>query len=156
MQFPILNETSQYREMTTVFGGYNHQLSCQEGQFFDMKNITSQFFPILSPRNYRGIVKHFDNPQGILDKEDVLWIDSQKLYINGIEKPLKDISLTEGQKTLAKMGAFVIITLPPDALPEGERGVRTRRLAQRAHADAAQDSIGNARGSARCRGARLS
>lgn len=109
MQFPILNETSQYREMTTVFGGYNHQLSCQEGQFFDMKNITSQFFPILSPRNYRGIVKHFDNPQGILDKEDVLWIDSQKLYINGIEKPLKDISLTEGQKTLAKMGAFVII-----------------------------------------------
>ena len=109
MQFPILNEISQYREMTTVFGGYNHQLSCQEGQFFDMKNITSQFFPILSPRNYRGIVKHFNNPQGILDKEDVLWIDSQKLYINGKEKILKDVSLTEGQKTLAKMGAFVII-----------------------------------------------
>ncbi len=109
MEFPILNEVSQYREMTTVFGGYNHQLSCQEGQFFDMKNMTSQFFPILSPRNYRGIVKHFDNPQGILDKEDVLWIDSQKLYINGKEKVLKDISLSEGQKTLAKMGAYVII-----------------------------------------------
>lgn len=109
MEFPILNEVSQYREMTTVFGGYNHQLSCQEGQFFDMKNMTSQFFPILSPRNYRGIVKNFVNPQGILDKEDVLWIDSQKLYINGKEKPLKDVTLTEGQKTLAKMGAYVII-----------------------------------------------
>lgn len=109
MEFPILNEVSQYREMTTVFGGYNHQLSCQEGQFFDMKNMTSQFFPILSPRNYRGRVKNFVNPQGILDKEDVLWIDSQKLYINGKEKPLKDVTLTGGQKTLAKMGAYVII-----------------------------------------------
>ncbi len=109
MQFPMLQETAQYREMTSVFGGYNHQLSCQEGQFFDMKNMTSQYYPILSPRQNRGIVKSFNNLQGILDKEDVLWIDGNKLYINGEEKELKDMTITDGQKTLAKMGAFVII-----------------------------------------------
>ena len=70
MLYPILQEVAQYRDMTNVFGGYNHQLSCQEGQFYDMKNMTSQYFPILSPRNNRGIVKNFVNPQGILDKED--------------------------------------------------------------------------------------
>ena len=110
MQFPILNGAAQYREMTTVFGGYNHQLSCQEGQFFDMKNMTSQYFPVLSPKQNRGIVKSFKNPQGILDKEEILWIDDQKLYINGEEKELKDVTISsESPKTLAKMGAYVII-----------------------------------------------
>ena len=115
MQYPILQEVTRYREMTTTFGGYNRQLSCQEGQFYDMQNMTSQYFPILSPRQNRGIVKNLINPQGILDKEDILWIDDGKLYINGEEKPLKDkdsndVTISsEGTKTLAKMGAYVII-----------------------------------------------
>ena len=110
MQFPILQDVSRYREMTTAFGGYNHQLSCQEGQFYDMQNMTSQYYPILSPRQNRGIVKSFVNPQGILDKEELLWIDDNKLYINGEEKTLSNVTLSsEAPKTIAKMGAFVII-----------------------------------------------
>ena len=110
MRFPTLQEIAQFRDMTTAFGGYNHQLSCQEGQFYDMKNITTQYFPMLSPRPNRGIVKTFVNPQGILDKEDLLWIDNQKLYINGEEKTLEGVEISsESPKTLAKMGAFVII-----------------------------------------------
>ena len=110
MRFPYLREVAQYREMTTAFGGYNHQLSCQDGQFFDMKNMTTLHFPILSPRQSRGIVKSFNNPQGILDKEELLWIDSNKLYINGEEKQLEGVTISdEAPKTLAKMGAFVII-----------------------------------------------
>lgn len=110
MLYPTLQEVSTYREMTTTFGGYNHQLSCQDGQFFDMKNITSQHFPILSPRQKRGIVRRFTNPQGILDKEDLMWIDEQKLYLNGEEKILNGVTLSnESPKTLAKMGAYVII-----------------------------------------------
>ena len=109
MRFPIIQEIAQYRDMTTAFGGYNHQLSCQEGQFYDMKNITTQYFPMLSPRQNRGIVKTLTNPQGILDKEDLMWIDNQKLYINGEEKTLEGVELSAEPKTLAKMGAFVII-----------------------------------------------
>ena len=110
MLFPTLQEVSRYREMTTSFGGYNHQLSCQDGQFYDMKNMTSQYYPILSPRQSRGIVKQLVNPQGILDKEDLMWIDEQKLYVNGEEKTLEGIELSsESPKTLAKMGAYVII-----------------------------------------------
>ncbi len=109
MQFPIFQEVARYREMTTAFGGYNHQLSCQEGQFFDMKNMTSEYFPALSPRKNRGIVKSLVNPQGILDKEELLWIDNNKLYINGEETTLEGVTLSDSPKTLAKMGAFVII-----------------------------------------------
>ena len=110
MRFPKLQEVQRYRDMTRVFGGYNHQLSCEEGQFFDMKNMTSKYFPILSPRQSRGIVKKFTNPQGILDKEDIWWIDDKVLYKNGVEKPLVGASITsQTPKTLAKMGAYIII-----------------------------------------------
>ena len=110
MQFPIFQEVARYREMTSAFGGYNHQLSCQEGQFFDMKNMTSQYFPALSPRKNRGIVKSFVNPQGILDKEELLWIDDNELYINGVKQELGDVTISsDSPKTLAKMGAYVII-----------------------------------------------
>lgn len=110
MRFPTLQEVTRYREMTTVFGGYNHQISCQEGQFFDMKNMTSKYFPVLSPRQNRGIVKTFVNPQGILDKEDLWWVDDKVLYKNGEAITLEGVRLTdEAPKTLAKMGAYIII-----------------------------------------------
>ena len=110
MRFPRLQEVSRYREMTTIFGGYNHQISCSEGQFFDMKNMTSKYFPVLSPRQNRGIVKTFTNPQGILDKEDLWWIDDKVLYRNGTPMTLNGVEFTEdAPKTLAKMGAYIIV-----------------------------------------------
>lgn len=110
MRFPKLQEVSVYREMTTVFGGYNHQISCKEGQFFDMKNMTSKYYPVLSPRQNRGIVKTFVNPQGILDKEDMWWIDDKILYKNGDKQTLNGVTFTDDTpKTLAKMGAYIII-----------------------------------------------
>ena len=110
MLFPKLNEVAQYRDMTTVFGGYNHQISCQDGQFYDMKNMTSQYYPVLSPRQNRGIVKKLVYPQSILDKEDLMWIDENKLYINGTETTLDGVTLTDATpKTMAKMGAYIII-----------------------------------------------
>lgn len=109
MLFPRLQEVARYRDMTTSFGGYNHQLSCQDGQFYDMKNMTSQYYPILSPRQNRGKVRQFDTPQGILDKEELMWIDDKKFYVNGEEKELSVELTDESPKTLAKMGAYVVI-----------------------------------------------
>lgn len=113
MEFPRLYEVERHREMTTAFGGYNHQLSCGESQFFDMKNMTTQYYPILSPRESRGIVKNLVNPQGILDKEELMWIDDGKLYLNGEEIALKGVTLSSEEsmcpKVMAKMGAYVII-----------------------------------------------
>lgn len=110
MQFPRLQEVERYREMTTVFGGYNHQISCSEGQFFDMKNMTSRYFPVLSPRQKRGYAKTLNNPQAMLDKEDIWWIDDRILYRNGEAVILDGASLSdESPKTMSKMGAYIII-----------------------------------------------
>ena len=110
MEFPRIKEVTRYREMTNAFGGYNHQLSCQEGQFYDMKNMTSEYYPILSPRKNRGIVRNMNNPLGILDKEELMWIDDGKLYVNGVEVTLNGVNIsTDTRKTMAKMGAYVMI-----------------------------------------------
>lgn len=110
MLFPKMQETSRYRNMTTVFGGYNRQLSLSEGEFFDMQNMTSKYFPILSPRQNRGIIKTFTNPQGILDKEDLWWVDDRTLYRNGEAIELNGVYMNHSKsKVLAKMGAYIII-----------------------------------------------
>ena len=113
MEFPILQEVTRYRDMTTVFGGYNHQLSCQDGEFYDMKNMTAQYYPILSPRQNRGIVRKMNDPQGILDKENLVWIDNGKLYMDGEEIALNGVTISSDAsmcpKTMAKMGAYIVI-----------------------------------------------
>lgn len=109
MYFPIFNEVIRNREITNVFGGYSHKLSCAEGQFYDMKNMTSKYFPMLSPRKSRDITAVLSKPQGIIDKEDLWWIDDGKLYRNGTEILLSEGLLVDSPKTMVKMGAYIVI-----------------------------------------------
>ena len=83
MFFTAHNDVVRSRDMTTAFGGYNHRLSCQDGEFFDMKNMTTAYYPMLSPRNNRGVCKNLTNPVALLDKDGLAWIDDGKLNING-------------------------------------------------------------------------
>lgn len=110
MYYPRLQELERYRDMTSVFGGYNHQITCAEGQFYDMQNMTSSYYPILSPRKERGIIKALKNPQGILDKDGLWWIDNKVLYKNGKAVELKNVSFNDkAPKTMTKMGAIVVV-----------------------------------------------
>lgn len=85
MLFTAHNEVARSRDMTTVFGGYNHRLSCQDGEFFDMKNMTTSYYPMLSPRNKRGNCRQFTNPNMLTDKDGLVWFDNGRLYVNGEE-----------------------------------------------------------------------
>ena len=42
MKYPTLNEMQTSRQWTDAFGGYNHNLSIGEGEFYYMKNMTAQ------------------------------------------------------------------------------------------------------------------
>ncbi len=109
MYMPYYNDVSRSREMTAVFGGYNHNLSCADGEFYDMKNMTSSYYPILSPRKKRGVCMGLSVPQGLIEKEGLVWVDSGKLYIDGEEQELDANISAEGEKTIAKMGAYIVI-----------------------------------------------
>ena len=113
MKLPILNELPTTREMIDVFGGYNHNLRIGEGEFYDMKNLTSSDYPVLSPRPQRGkyeTAAMLTNPQGLIEKDALCYVDGTDIVINGYHIDMR-LSTEEDMcpKTLVSMGAYIII-----------------------------------------------
>ena len=92
--------------MVDVFNGYNHNLRIGDGEFFDMKNMTSDYYPVLSPRKKRGMYTSPVNPIGLIAKDSLCYVDGSKFVIN--EYPV-DMGLNDEPKQLVSMGAYVII-----------------------------------------------
>lgn len=118
MKLSKLNELPSTREMIGAFRGYNHNIRINEGEFYDMKNLTSAEYPSLSPRKKRGIYASPSNPLGLISKDALCYVDGSDLYINkykpeGFEvkhiKNFFDEENKDKQKTLVSMGAYIII-----------------------------------------------
>jgi hypothetical protein len=114
MKYPTLAELNTTREWLDVFGGYNHNLRIGEGEFYEMTNLSSDHFPILSPRPKRGIYVTPGTPKGMVAKDALCYIDGDKFVINEykIDMDLSGERDEEGKiipKTLISMGAYVII-----------------------------------------------
>ena len=108
MLFPTLTELNTSREMVDVFKGYNHNLRIGEGEFYDMKNLSSDSYPVLSPRPKRGIYATPSAPQGMVAKDALCYIDGGDFIINEYRVPMK-LTTDDKPKTLISMGAYVII-----------------------------------------------
>ena len=54
MKLTKVNTLPTTRDMLSAFGGYNHNLKINEGEFYDMQNLSSADYPVLSPRPKRG------------------------------------------------------------------------------------------------------
>ena len=115
MQLPRLNRIEQSRSMIDVFRGYNHNLRIGEGEFYNMKNLSSNDYPVLSPRPKRGVYKIKDdegneipinNPQGLIAKDTLCYVDGSDFIIGNKRVSM---GLNELPKTLVSMGAYVII-----------------------------------------------
>lgn len=110
MRFPTLKELPITREMVDVFRGYNHNLRISNGEFFNMKNMTSDHYPVLSPRGKRGVYAKPSSPQALIAKEKLCYVDGTDFVIGGerIEMGLSTAA-RDNPKHLVSMGAYVII-----------------------------------------------
>ena len=115
MILPNVNEIHTSRDMIDTFGGYNHNLRIGSGEFYDMENLSSTHYPLLSPRPKRGTFapeagEAAINPQGLIAKDSLGYVDGRYFVLNeyridlGLSTDEKDCP-----KTLISMGAFVII-----------------------------------------------
>ena len=106
MRYPTLYTKENSRQMVDTFKGYNHNLRISDGEFFDMKNMTSDNYPVLSPRKKRGVYASAVSPNGLISKDALCYVDGTKFVINeyGVEMGLND-----EPKQLISMGAYVII-----------------------------------------------
>ena len=113
MKYSTLTEIPVSRGVTEAFGGYNHNLRISDGEFYDMKNLTSSHYPLLAPRDKRGAYTYPQNlagshrTNGIIAKDALCYVDENKLYINN--KEIVGLMLTDSPKQLISMGAYLII-----------------------------------------------
>lgn len=54
--FPTVEETKTAQQVTDVFRGYHHDLRIGDGEFYEMQNLTSDYYPMLASRNRRGVL----------------------------------------------------------------------------------------------------
>lgn len=110
MFFPTLNSRPRSAQSIDVFAGYNHNVRIQENEFFDMKNLTSDYSPVLAPRKTRGLYETGTSVQGMIAKDSLCYIDGRYFVIN---KYRIDMGLSTEEsmcpKQLISMGAYVII-----------------------------------------------
>ena len=107
MQYPKLKELPSSRKIVDTFRGYNHNMRISDGEFFDMENMTSDYYPILSPRKKRGIYASPGAPGGLIEKDGLCYVDGADFVINGYRVAM---GLSEDcPKQLVSMGAYVII-----------------------------------------------
>ena len=115
MKFPMLNGESSTRDFIEAFGGYNHNLRIGDGEFYDMKNLTSSLYPILSPRKPRGVLcETAHTPVGLIEKDALCYVTVEGsnliFHMNEEDYNLGVTSIGEDvERSLTSMGAYVII-----------------------------------------------
>ena len=110
MQYPKLRELETSRQMVDAFKGYNHNLRIGDGEFFDMRNMTSDHYPVLSPRAARGLYALAEQPGGLIAKDSLCYVDGRDFVMNEYRVNM-GLSTAEEDcpKQLISMGAYVII-----------------------------------------------
>lgn len=109
MRYPRIDYITQSREFIDAFRGYNHNLRISDGEFYDMSNLTSDYFPLLSPREPRGVYVTPESSggcNGIIAKDDFCYVDGTSIFVDDTEI---DLSLEDSYKSLISMGAYIII-----------------------------------------------
>lgn len=127
MEDPKLKALSVKHVTLDTFRGYNHNLRIGDGQFYEMHNMTSDHYPVLSNRAQRSFCRQIIRPRGMIAKEALCYVDGPTLYVGDVAVsdlqlqtacdtcPLGQVcaSYVPGknncQKQLVSMGPYVVI-----------------------------------------------
>lgn len=106
MYLPKMKYADGIRKYSAVtFGGYNHTLRAGDGEIFDMKNLTGDYYPVLSPRKKRRFLRTLAKPNGIYGRDGLYWVDGTGFYKDGALKG----TVEDSPKTFESLGAYIII-----------------------------------------------
>ena len=128
IKYPRLKPLPSSRQTVDAFKGYNHNLRIGAGEFYEMENMTSEDYPVLSVRGRRGMVGQLRNPAyctgGIYvpgtglffscneqNRQDEEEGEHGSLYLLTVDGVIKDVHprLLPGRKSFALMGKTVVI-----------------------------------------------
>lgn len=108
--FTKLPYRPQTRELMDKFLGYDLRPDAPEGSFVDMRNLSSDLFPKLSPRKPRGIYQTpFGNVTGaVMTAQGLYYTEGKHLCSLSGERIDMGLSILPG-KQMVRMGAYVLI-----------------------------------------------
>ncbi len=113
MLFPKLNEIPTSRRVIDAFRGYNHNLRIGTGEFYDMGNMTGDFYPVLSPRAPRkNGVQTQGTVQGMANLNGLCYVEDGILYYKGADGEYKESGLNlsaVGEKQIVPFGAYLVV-----------------------------------------------
>lgn len=137
MHLSEMYEIPTSRALIEEFRGYNHNLRIAENEFYDMQNLTSTYYPLLSPRGKRGVYASPVSPQGMISKDALCYVDGDTFYING--EAVGGLKLStdakDCPKQLVSMGAYVIV------LPD-KKFINTKDLTEFGDIEATESTTG--------------
>lgn len=107
MSLPYMSDRSMFRDVVRrQFGGLNNNLAAQDGEITWMTNMSAKEFPLLCPRDRRGLERTLTKPRGIGAQDDPFWVANGKFYYAGEDKGTVDPNT---EKQFAVIGGKVII-----------------------------------------------
>lgn len=86
------------------FGGLNHTAGAQDGELWDMKNLTSDHYPLLATRPPRWHYKHRASG-GIFAWDKLCWVDGKKFYYDGVACG----QVSSGEKVFGCLAPYIVI-----------------------------------------------
>lgn len=109
MSLPYLNfQPNKSLKTIGSFGGLNERAVADENEFADMKNVSDRFYPTIATRKPRGVVQEtLAAPHGLIWKNGLFYVEGLSAYYNG--ELIQGLTLTDGDKQLVGMGAYVVI-----------------------------------------------
>lgn len=87
------------------FGGLNRNLGAGDGELWDMRNLTGDYYPLLATRQKRRNLRELNEPYGIFSWDGLAWVDGTGFYYRGAVKG----AVTASPKTFAALGAYIVI-----------------------------------------------
>ena len=100
-----MNEVGSRKKTQTVFGGLNHNPGAGDGELYAMRNLGSDYYPLLATRQRRLSLAVLEKPNGLFAWEKLAWVDGTGFYYDGALKG----EVTDGEKSFGAIGGVIVI-----------------------------------------------
>lgn len=110
MFFPQVQEDNNTRAMIDTWLGYNHNYRANPGEFWDMENLSSDNFPLLSPRKVRPVLIEDENIRGvILYAGNLCYLAGTTFYYGAQTVDLSEYTSGDSQQQIIPYGSYILI-----------------------------------------------
>lgn len=106
MKLPAMVYSDGIRKHKQVkFGGLNHARGAEDGELYDMRNLCSDDYPVLSVRPKRHLIGKVEKPNGLFYWKGLMWVDGTDVYFDG--KMVGQVA--DSKKTFGAIGPYIVI-----------------------------------------------